>query len=139
MASPAPSAPSSVDATGCVLPAARFHRVNSAVLAAILAVESGSNPGAIGRNANGTVDLGIGQINSIHLAELKKFGIGPAHLLTPCIGTYVAAWHLSRQYARYGNTWFAIGAYHSTTPELNLRYQMRVYGQIRRMGTQGTQ
>jgi soluble lytic murein transglycosylase-like protein len=122
------------NATNCVTPAAKFHKVNGKILEAILMVESGSNPQAVGINTNGTTDLGIGQINSIHFEELKKYGIAPANLLSPCIGTYVAAWHLSKQYARYGNTWFAIGAYHSVTPEHNLRYQTLVYEQVKRMG-----
>lgn len=120
--------------TACVAPAASYHRVNETVLRAILKVESGLNPLAVNQNANGTVDLGIGQINSVHFADLKRYGIAPNDLLSPCVGTYVAAWHLARQYAKYGNTWYAVGAYHSLTPELNLRYKGRVYEEVRRMG-----
>ncbi len=116
--------------TACIAPAASFHKVNPQILTAILKVESGLKPQAVGRNANGTVDLGIGQINSIHLPELKKYDIGPQDLMQACIGTYVAAWHLSKQYKRYGNTWFAVGAYHSITPEHNMRYQQLVYAQL---------
>jgi hypothetical protein len=79
-------------------------------------------PKAVNRNADGTFDLGIAQINTRHLRELSKFGIGPNHLLDACIGTDVAAWHLAKQYKAYGNTWYAIGAYHSRTAFYNQRH-----------------
>ena len=86
-------------------------------------VESSGNPLAINRNKNGTVDVGIGQVNSMHFKELATFGIAPEQLFDACSGIYTTAWHLSKQIQKYGNTWFAIGAYHSTTPYFNTRYQ----------------
>ena len=113
--------------TSCISPASEFHQVNGWVLASILKVESSFNPKALNRNRNGTVDVGIGQINSLHFKELSKYGISPESLQDACIGTYVAAWHLAKQKKTYGNTWFAIGAYHSATPYFNSRYQALVY------------
>ena len=109
-------------ATQCVVKAAERHSVNPWVLKAILKVESNFKPGAVTRNTNGTVDLGMAQINSIHLKELSRFGIAEGDLLNPCVSTYVAAWHLAKQHRRHGNTWFAVGAYHSATPCFNTRY-----------------
>jgi soluble lytic murein transglycosylase-like protein len=109
-------------ATECVVKAAERHSVNPWVLKAILKVESNFKPGAVTRNSNGTVDLGMAQINSIHLKELSKYGIAEEDLLNPCVSTYVAAWHLAKQHRRHGNTWFAVGAYHSVTPCFNSRY-----------------
>jgi soluble lytic murein transglycosylase-like protein len=109
-------------ATQCVVKAAERHSVNPWVLKAILKVESNFKPGAVTRNTNGTVDLGMAQINSIHLKELSKYGIAEGDLLNPCVSTYVAAWHLAKQHRRHGNTWFAVGAYHSATPCFNTRY-----------------
>lgn len=110
------------NATQCVVKAAEHHSVNPWVLKAILKVESNFKPSAVTRNTNGTVDLGMAQINSIHLKELSKFGIAEGDLLNPCVSTYVAAWHLAKQHRRHGNTWFAVGAYHSATPCFNTRY-----------------
>lgn len=115
------------EAERCLMPASQFHQVNPQVLRAILKVESGLNPKAIARNRNGTLDVGIGQMNSIHFGELAKFGIAPGHLLDACVGTYVAAWHLRKQIARYGNTWYGIAAYHSATPRHNARYQLLLH------------
>lgn len=90
---------------------------------------------AVNRNANGSIDVGIGQVNSIHFKELSAHGITPGSLLYPCVGSYVAAWHLGRQLKLHGNTWFAIGAYHSVTPYYNSRYQALIYNAMVDMHT----
>lgn len=106
----------------CVAGAAQYHGVNPWVLRAILKVESDFNPRAMNRNANGSVDVGMAQINSIHFAELGRWGIAPANLMDGCVATYVAAWHLSKQVRKYGNSWFGVASYHSTSPCQNSRY-----------------
>ena len=118
----------------CIQGAARQYRIHPAVLRAVLSVESRLDPSARNLNTNGTVDLGIGQINSVHLPELSRMGIEERHLLDPCIGSYVAAWHLGRQLRRFGETWWGVGAYHSTTPQRNQRYQVLVYNEMVRTG-----
>lgn len=62
------------------------------VLRAILKIESGLKP-QVSRNRDGSVDISIGQTDSIHLSELKKFDIGPSDLMDVCVGTYVAECH----------------------------------------------
>lgn len=106
----------------CVDQAAQYHAVNANVLRAILWNESGMRPRAVNKNANGSVDVGIGQINSIHFKRLRSLGVTPELLLDACVGTYVAAWHLQLQIKELGNTWAAIGAYHSRTPIYNQSY-----------------
>lgn len=106
----------------CVAGAAQYHGVNPWVLRAILKVESDFNPRAVNRNANGSVDVGMAQINSIHFAELGQWGIAPANLMDGCVATYVAAWHLSKQIRKYGNSWFGVASYHSSSPCQNSRY-----------------
>jgi soluble lytic murein transglycosylase-like protein len=110
--------PASSTSMRCIAVAAKYHKVNHAVLSAILKVESSYNPGAVNRNADGSVDVGIGQMNSIHFKELATHGITPTDLMDPCVGSYVAAWHLGRQIQLHGNTWFAIGAYHSAMVDM---------------------
>lgn len=114
----------------CLLRAAQHHRVNSDVLRAILRVESNLDPRAVGRNADGSVDLGIGQINSRHFSTLARHGIQPGHLLDGCVGAYVAAWHLSTLIAAHGNSWTTIALYHSATPYLNRRYQVLIGNEL---------
>jgi len=106
----------------CVAPASQYHGVDPWVLRAILKVESDFHPGAVNRNANGSVDLGMAQINSVHFSELASWGIAPADLMDGCVATYVAAWHLARQLRKHGNSWFGIASYHSTSACQNARY-----------------
>ena len=114
----------------CILPAADYHGVNAHILRAILRVESRLNPETVSKNDNGSVDVGIGGMNSRNFKELAKFGIGPEHLRDGCIGTYVAAWHLKKGMAAKGNTWEAIARYHSSTPYFNKRYQILLYNDL---------
>jgi hypothetical protein len=118
----------------CIKPAAGYHYVDARVLRAILKVESGLNPAAYNTNANKTVDVGIGQINSIHFPELRKQGVYPQHLQDACVGTYVAAWQLARVMAKNGNTWEGIARYHSASPYCNFRYQVLVQNELVRSG-----
>jgi soluble lytic murein transglycosylase-like protein len=118
----------------CILPAAQYHHVNPFILRAILNLESSLKSNAVNTNSNGTVDLGMGQINSIHFAELDKWGVTPQKLMDACVSTYVAAWHLKRGITKHGNTWFGIAAYHSTTPKHNAKYQALVYKELVRIG-----
>lgn len=70
----------------------------------------------------------------MHFKELQRHGVTPSDLRDACIGTYVAAWHLSKVIARHGNTWRGIAAYHSTTPYFNNRYQILLNNEMVRSG-----
>ncbi len=130
-----PANPPNPDTTAqCIAEASTRHAVNPDLLTAILRVESNLRPDVVRRNTNGSVDVGIAQINSVHFKSLKGYGIEPGHLLDPCVGTFVAAWHLRSLILKYGNTWFAVGAYNSVTARHNVRYQQLVYMQLNRMG-----
>jgi soluble lytic murein transglycosylase-like protein len=124
----------SLAADQCLMPAAQRHGVNPHILRAILQVESGMRPHVVNRNRNGSIDVGMAQINSIHFRELSQWGITPERLLDPCVATHVAAWHLKRVMLRHGNTWFGVAAYHSVTPVHNLRYQALVRQELVRTG-----
>lgn len=118
----------------CIVGAARYHGVNPYLLRAILMVESSLNPKAMNVNTNGTRDIGVAQINSIHLPVLQNHGINESHLMDGCVNTYVGAWLLRKQISRYGLNWFGIAAYHSVTPDKNFRYQVLVYNEMVRSG-----
>jgi len=128
------ASPLSLRAQHCVGQAAAFHRVNADILHTIILVESDGRPHVVNRNSNGTLDIGMAQINSIHLPELSRYGIHSSHLFDECVAAFVAAWHYARQVRRLGNTWQAIGAYHSRTPHHNQRYQHLVINRLVRLG-----
>jgi len=97
----------------CTLAAGTTFNLPPALLVAIVQVESAGDPRAIGRNANGTYDIGLMQINSQWLPVLEKAGITKKSLYDPCVNIHVGAWILAQEVERYGYTWEAIGAYNA--------------------------
>jgi len=110
----------------CFDDAAAYQHVNPLILRAIAWQESRNRPAALNKNTNGSVDYGLMQINSIHLPTLSRYGIGRDTLMEPCKNVYIAAWHLRQKMNRYGNTWQAVGAYHSETPSLRDKYARQI-------------
>lgn len=110
----------------CLKAAAQHHKVDYMLLLAIAQVESGLNPGAVGRNTNGTSDRGLMQINDWWLPKLARFGISRQSLMEPCVSAFVGAWILSHEISRHGSTWKAVGSYNSPTTKQQLIYARRV-------------
>jgi Transglycosylase SLT domain len=116
----------------CFDDAAAYQHVNPLILRAIAWQESHNHVDAVHVNANGSIDYGLMQINTIHLPALARYGIGKDALMSPCKNVYIAAWQLRRQVLKYGNTWAAVGAYHSATPVLRDEYARQIAGILRR-------
>ena len=69
----------------CFVAAEKKFSLPSGILRAIAKVESNFNPRAVNKsNANGTVDLGMMQINSIHLPRLAAAGWRAEDFWNPC-------------------------------------------------------
>lgn len=115
------------DIEGCVNQAARRYQVNKRLIHAIIQVESSGNPSALNRNANGTEDIGIMQINTSWLPTLARYGIDRHHLYDPCTNIHIGAWVLARSIARYGHIWRAVGAYNATSHVKRERYVAKVW------------
>ena len=109
------------------------YGINPYLLAAIAKTESNFNPKAVRRNSNGTRDLGLMQINTLWLPTLAKYGIQEQHLFDPCVNLAVGAWILRSRQASFGNTWEAVGAYHSKTPKYKRNYAGQVYGNLQNL------
>ncbi|NIJ93656.1 lysozyme-related protein Hpa2 [Xanthomonas campestris] len=118
----------------CFEEAAGYQHVNPWVLRAIAWQESRGRADAIHRNNNGTIDYGKMQINSIHLRRLSSYGISRDALMQPCVSVYVAAWRLREMTNKYGNTWAAVGAYHSETPAERDKYAHAIHAILTRRG-----
>lgn len=121
----------------CWEQAAQRHQVNPHLLVAIAEVESGLRPDAIGRNTNGSIDIGLMQINTLWLPELRRHGIAPRDLLDPCVSVHVGAWVLAQNMRRHGNTWTAVGAYNAGSEALRERYARKVIEALARRGHRG--
>jgi hypothetical protein len=123
--------------------AASLYGLPPRVLPSIQAVEGGT-VGAVHRNANGTEDLGVMQVNTIWLGPLSVYTHLPPEvvrnrlLAEPCFNTAAAA-AILRAYliAAQGDLMLAIGDYHSQTPRLNQAYQLLVLGAATRLFIRG--
>ncbi len=116
----------------CMALVAHIYSLPPRVLPSIQAVEGGG-PGVQHHNVNGSVDLGIMQINTMWLAALSRYTrLDPAEvrsrlLYRPCFNI-AAAGLILRTYLDEtgGELMQAIGDYHSHTPLLNQGYQAKV-------------
>lgn len=96
--------------------AAHAFSLDATLLKRIATIESGLKPNAINLNKNGTRDIGLMQINTIHLKRLSKIGITEQTLRDPQVNIYVGALLLSSHIRRQGYNLEAIGCYHSANP-----------------------
>ena len=120
-------------AESCWESAAQRYGVNATILHAIAMTESAMNVRALNRNANGSVDVGLMQINSLWFPRLAEMGIEPEDLWDECTSVHVGAWVLAGYIRRFGYNWRAVGAYNagpSSSPESELKrkkYAQRVF------------
>jgi len=111
----------------CFQESAREFTQDVNLLKAISKAESNFNDHAISPpNDDGSVDIGLMQINSGWIPRLRKHGITKEMLFDPCVNIKVGAWILAKNIASYGNVWRAVGAYNAKTPWKQQRYIERV-------------
>ncbi|WP_258966300.1 type III secretion system invasion protein IagB [Scandinavium tedordense] len=122
----------------CWSKAGKNHHVDPWLLLAIAQVESGMNPEAVSKNNDGTYDIGLMQINSIHLPVLAKRGITRHRLVNePCTSIMVGASILADMIKVYGNNWKAVGAYNAGLKKnrfgLRMKYARKVWNKYQRI------
>lgn len=90
----------------CVEPIAEYYHVPTNLVRSIIQVEGGREGSRIGPNRNGTLDLGIMQINTVWLPELEQYNIDEASLVWDgCTNIAVGTWILSKRYYEFGKDW----------------------------------
>ncbi len=121
-----------------VLTASVYH-LPPRVLPSIQAIEGG-RVGLMHSNKDGSVDLGVMQINTLWIGPLVRFtGLPDANvrdrLLNDSCFNIAAAGLIMRTYLNEtkGDLLRAVGDYHSHTPVLNLSYQAKVLDAARTM------
>lgn len=109
----------------CINHSARTFHVPATMIVSVMKTERGWNGAAI-KNKNGTYDLGVMQVNSSWVSQLKVYGITQQSLqFDPCINVHTATWILAKGLAK-GEGWKGVGNYHSATPFYNQRYREKV-------------
>jgi len=118
---------------------ASLYHLPPRVLPAIQGVEGG-RPGIVHPNADGTVDLGVMQINTRWLQPLSHYTRTPPETVfrrlrdEPCYNI-AASGAIMRTYLdeTRGDLLRAVGDYHSHTVRLNLAYRAQVLSVAREM------
>jgi soluble lytic murein transglycosylase-like protein len=120
-------------AESCWQSAENRYGIHETILHAISLTESAMDSQAINHNINGSVDIGLMQINSRWFPYLAEIRIQPGDLWNPCTNINVGAWVLAGEVRRFGYTWQAVGAYHAgpaksvVREQRRMRYAQRVY------------
>lgn len=124
----------------CIIAASQRYQVNTEILNAIVLTE-GTKIGQVLHNTNGSIDMSVMGINSVHLKSLAEYNIDKSVLLDhPCVNIMIGAWLLKQKLievdvADPAQLWKAIGNYHSRTAEHNVVYQKLVWRNILRLRT----
>ena len=120
----------------CVNHAARHFRIHPAVIHAIIDVEGGKI-GTMSKNTNGTYDMGIMQINTIHLPDI--YAAYPTvssweHVAyQPCTNIAIGTWILSKKIKGAPDLWTGVGHYHSKTKKYKKAYLKKIYKAYKRI------
>jgi soluble lytic murein transglycosylase-like protein len=126
------SFPLSAVATCWELASAHFG-IDPSLIKAIAWKESRGHPNAVGQKLkDGNVALGLMQINSIHLENLKQFGIDRDKLFDACINQQVGAWVLANCIAKFGPVWKAVGCYYTGPNSTNVAAQVAYVRDVQR-------
>ena len=125
----------------CMSLVASLYHLPPRVLPAIQRVEGG-RPGLVHPNADGTVDLGVMQINTRWLQPLARYTRTNGATVfarlrdAPCYNIAAAGAIMRTDLdAAHGNLLRAVGDYHSHTRDLNLNYRTRVLRAARALFT----
>ncbi|MFT2793689.1 transglycosylase SLT domain-containing protein [Serratia sp. T13T92] len=110
----------------CFDMAGRDYRIDPDLLRAIAWNESKFNPVAVGKNSDGSLDIGLMQINTQHSNKLSSFGISQDHLSQDaCMNIYTGAYILATSFKKWGVSWAAVGAYNAGFKESDIQAQRR--------------
>lgn len=123
----------------CMALTATVYHLPPRVLPSIQAIEGG-RIGLMHSNKDGSVDLGVMQINTLWVGPIARFArmsednVRDRLLNDPCFNI-AAAGLIMRTYLNEtkGDLLRAVGNYHSHTPILNLSYQAKVLDAARTM------
>jgi len=108
----------------CFEEAGRQAGVEPALLWAIAEVETGFNPTAVSTNRDGSLDVGLMQINSRWRNSIGEKTWGS--LFDPCTNVRVAAGILAECIAEHGYSWQGIGCYNAVSTDRQADYARKI-------------
>jgi soluble lytic murein transglycosylase-like protein len=118
----------------CLVKTARSFQISPVLVDAIIKAESNHNPQAININNSGSEDVGLMQINSQWLPQIKPLGYDRNSLFDACTNIQVGTWILAQEIQRFGYTWTAVAAYNAgpakAKQQRGIRYAHRVFSHI---------
>lgn len=106
----------------------RFYKFDPDYLRAIAWKESRYNANAIGKNNDGSRDIGIMQINTSNIQGLRAVfpNISVKNLLKyPCFNISVGGYILNENFKQYGRKWLAVGVYNAGSKNNDKRVRIR--------------
>jgi hypothetical protein len=113
----------------CSIIAAMDYQIPANIVLAVAEIENGK-PGQTSKNANGTLDVGPMQFNTVYLNELRgKYGITEQDVSNKgCYPYQLAAWRLRGHIVNdaWGDLWTRVANYHSYTPRFNAIYRAKL-------------
>lgn len=116
----------------CFEDAGKTYGINPVLLKSIARAESNLNPKAINKNQNGSIDIGLMQINSFWI---KTLGLDSGKLISePCYNTMIGARILKQCIDRYGYTWEAVGCYNATSMPKRVMYSWKIFNSLKTEG-----
>lgn len=114
----------------CFDEAGNVHGINPILLQGIAKIESNLNPNAINKNLNGSIDMGLMQVNSAWIASL---GLDSDMLLSdPCYNVTTGARILKLCIDRHGYTWEAVGCYNALSRQKRVDYSWKVFNMLKK-------
>lgn len=112
----------------CISKSSQVFDIQPIMLKTIIAVEGG-RVGTASRNTNGSYDMGVMQVNTIHLNSIsRELGYSWKDLVfNPCKNIHAGAWILSKRIKEEpSRPWLAVGNYHSKTPGKRVAYLRKI-------------
>ncbi len=119
----------------CMAESAAAYKLPLVLLQAIAKTEGGST-GTVSRNKNGSVDMGVMQVNSIHLQSAPHHflarGVTASQLINDdCVNIAAGASILRYEIDRAPDFWTGVARYHSRTPHFAAIYLAKVVNHLR--------
>lgn len=109
-----------------------IYGLNPYLLRSIAETESNLNTKAMNKNPDGSLDIGLMQINS---SWIRPLGLDRERLISdPCYNVSIGARILNMCVEKHGYTWEAVGCYNAVSKGKRTKYSWKVYNQLKKYG-----